>query len=118
MRRAQRLNDILKIYEEFSGQSVNREKISIYFSPNTTEVIRQSLKVLMGISVEAFSEHYVGLPTAIGRITSVTFDHLGERIRCKVHGGSERMDSCAGREVFLKYVIQAIPLFTMCVVSC
>jgi hypothetical protein len=67
----------------------------------------------MGIEVEAFNERYLGLPTAIGRLTSGTFDHLGERIRSKLQGGSERLVSCAGREIFLKAVIQSIPLYTM-----
>jgi hypothetical protein len=75
---ALRLNMILRVYEDCSGQSVNREKSSIYFSPNTPLTTRQSLKQLMGITVEAFSERYLGLPTAVGRITSGTFDHLGK----------------------------------------
>jgi hypothetical protein len=110
---AQRLNNVLRIYEDCSGQCVNREKSSIFFSPNTSQTTRQSLKLLLGIAVEAFSERYLGLPTAVGRITSDTFDHIGERIRSKLNGGSERMVSCAGREVFLKAVIQAIPTFSM-----
>jgi hypothetical protein len=103
---ATRLNDILRIYENCSGQCVNREKSSIYFSPNTPDDTREALKNLMGVAVEAFSERYLGLPTAVGRITSGTFDHLGERIRSKLHGGSERMVSSARREVFLKSVIK------------
>jgi hypothetical protein len=67
----------------------------------------------MGIEVEAFNERYLGLPTAIGRLTSGTFDHLGERIRSKLQGGSERLVSCAGREIFLKAVIQSIPLYNV-----
>jgi hypothetical protein len=67
----------------------------------------------MGIAVEAFSERYLGLPTAVGRITSGTFDHIGERIHNKLHGGSERMVSCAGKETLLKSVVQAIPTYTM-----
>jgi hypothetical protein len=110
---ANRMNVILRIYEDCSGQRVNKEKSSIYFSPNTPLAARQSLKLLMGIAVEAFSERYLGLPTAIGRISSGTFDHLGERIRSKLNGGSKRMMSCAGQEVFLKAVIQAIPTFSM-----
>jgi hypothetical protein len=106
---ANRLSEILRIYEECSGQCVNREKSSIYFSPNTPLSIRQHLKGLLGITVEAFSERYLGLRTAFGRITSGTFDHIGERIRSKMQRGSEQMVYCVGREVFQKAVIQAIP---------
>ena len=107
------LNDILRIYADCSGQAVNREKSSIYFSPSTSDPVRQRLKVILGISVEAFNERYLGLPTATGRITSGTFEHLRERIRSQLQGGIERMISCAGREVRLKSVAQAIPAFSM-----
>jgi hypothetical protein len=108
----ERLNDILRIYSECSGQCVNREKSSIFFSPNTPDSKRQALKQLLGITVEALSERYLGLPTAVGRITSGSFDHIADRIRGRIQG-CERMLSCAGREVFLKMVIQAIPVHSM-----
>ncbi|KAE8773418.1 Alanyl-tRNA synthetase [Hordeum vulgare] len=107
------LNDILRIYGECSGQAVNKEKISIVFSPNTPAPVRQQVKLSLLIGVEAFSERYLGLPTAVGRITSGMFDHIRERILAKLQGGVERMLSCAGREIRLKTVAQAIPTFSM-----
>lgn len=83
---AQRLNDILRIYGEASGQSVNKDKSAIFFSPNTPSSIRQNIKGMLGIMVEAFSDRYLGLPTAVGRITSGTFDHISERARSKMQG--------------------------------
>jgi hypothetical protein len=65
---ASRLNEIPRIYEQCSGQCVNWKKISIYFSSNTTIHCRQQLKEIMGITVEAFSEHYLGFPTAVGQL--------------------------------------------------
>lgn len=63
--------------------------------------------------VEAFSERYLGLPTAVGKITSGTFAHIGERSRSKMQGWSERLFACAGREMLLKSIIQAIPTYSM-----
>ena len=110
---ATRLNDILLIYGEASGQRVNREKSAIFFSPNTPAGIRQSVKQSLDVQMEAFSERYLGLPTAVGKITSGTFDHIGERARSKMNGWSERQFACAGRETLLKSVIQAIPTYSM-----
>ena len=110
---ADRLNDILQIYADCSGQAVNREKSSIYFSANTHQPTRQALKQSLDIHVEAFSERCLGLPTAIGKITSGTFDHIVDRCRSKLHGYSERNMACAAREVLLKTVVQAIPTFSM-----
>ena len=71
--------------------------------------LRESLKQTLGILVEAFAECYLGLPTAIGRITSGTFMHINERSKSKMQGWSERTLACAAREVLLKSIIQAIP---------
>lgn len=79
MESATRLNEILEIYGDASGQCVNRSKSSIFFSPNTPTALRQSLKQLLGVQVEAFSECYLGLPTAVGKINCGTFEHLGDR---------------------------------------
>ena len=51
----QRLNEILQIYGECSGQAINKAKSSIYFSPNTPATVRQSLMQILNISVEAFN---------------------------------------------------------------
>lgn len=110
---AERLNSILRVYGEASGQCVNRDKSAIYFSPNTPHELCRFMKGVLGVSVEAFSDRYLGLSTAVGRITSGTFDHIGERSRSKMRGWSERLFACAGREVLLKSVIQAIPTFSM-----
>ena len=63
--------------------------------------------------MEAFSERYLGLPTAFGKITSGTFEHMVERCRDKMRGWSERNMACAAREVLLKTVVQSIPTFSM-----
>ena len=83
---------------------MNRDKSSIFFSANTEQPLRETLKQALGISLEAFSERYLGLPTAVGRITSGTFSHISERIRSKICGWSERNPACAGREVLLKAI--------------
>ena len=108
-----RLNDILRIYGEASGKCVNRAKSAIYFSPNTPAAHKESLKQLLNVHSEAFSERYLGLPTAVGRITSGTFEHIGDRVRGKMQGWSERFFACAGRETLIKSIVQAIPTFRM-----
>lgn len=60
------------------------------------------MKQRLGVSVETFSDRYLGLPTAVGVITSGTFDHIGDRARGKMHGWSEKNLACAGRENFAK----------------
>lgn len=110
---ADRLNEILNIYATCSGQCVNKEKSAVYFTPNTPEARKHELKQRLGVFSKAFSDKYLGLPTAVGRITSGTFEHICDRVRSKMFGYSERDFACAGREVLLKSVIQAITTFSM-----
>jgi hypothetical protein len=112
---AVRLNEILRIYGDCSGQRVNKEKSAIFFTPNTPAADRQAMKQTLGINVEAFSEKYLGLPTAVGRITSGSFDHIGESSRSKMQGWSEKNLACAARETLLKLVIQSILTYSMTV---
>ena len=77
---ARRLNQVLRIYGDCSGQGVNRGKSSIYFSPNTPDPVRQHMKFLLGITVEAFNERYLGLPTATGRYQVVLLNILERRL--------------------------------------
>jgi hypothetical protein len=53
---AMRLDEILRIYNEASGQRVNREKSAIFFSPCTSEAHRMEVKQVLSIQTEAFSE--------------------------------------------------------------
>jgi ribonuclease HI len=112
-RGAARLNVILNMYNEASGQLVNREKSSIFFSPGIAEDRRVAVKEELNIQVEAFSEKYLGLPTAVGKLTSEVFDYIAERIRSKLNGRSERNLSYAAKEVLIKSVIQAMPTYSM-----
>jgi len=71
--------------------------------------IRQGLQ----IEQEALAAKYLGLPTAVGHSTSQVFEYLPTRIRNLVGTWSGRDASCAGREVLLKSVAQALPTYTM-----
>jgi hypothetical protein len=109
---AARLNSILKMYNEASGQMVNREKSSIFFSSGIREETRSAVKQELDIMVEAFSEKYLGLPTAVGRLTNDEFEYICDRIKSKI-AGWEKLMSYAGKEVMIKAVLQAIPTFSM-----
>lgn len=69
---AQRLNLVLRIYGDYFGQCVNREKSSIFFSPNTTDPVRQTLAFLSRLSTRDTSVYLLqrgGLPVALSIIS-------------------------------------------------
>lgn len=107
------LMDILTLYEESSGQKINRDKTAIFFSRNTAENKREEIKSRWGAQVLSQYEKYLGLPALVGRSKEQAFKGLKDRIARKIQGWNERFLSKAGREVLIKAVAQAIPTFTM-----
>jgi hypothetical protein len=64
------LQHILSLYEDCSGQIINKDKSSIMFSKNTNEVVRGSIMETLGIRSEAGNEKYLGLPVYKGQSMS------------------------------------------------
>jgi hypothetical protein len=100
------------MYNEASGQMVNREKSSVFFSSGILGDTRIIVKQDLDIAVVTFSEKYLGLPTAVRRLTNEDFDYISDRIRSKIMGW-DKLAPYVGREVMIKAVLQAIPTFNM-----
>jgi hypothetical protein len=75
--------------------------------------MKDEVRQVLQIEKEALSEKYLGLPTAVGRSTTEAFEFMSNRIRGLIGTWSGREASCAGREVLLKSVAQAVPTYTM-----
>ena len=71
--------------------------------------------IRQGLYIEkaALAERYLGLPTAVGRSSTEAFEYMPARIRGLIGTWSGREASCAGREVLLKSVAQAVPTYSM-----
>ena len=108
-----RLLEILAWYEKASGQVVNKEKTTLFFSKNTPELVKGSIQQIWGVQGTANLEKYLGLPAFVGKSKKQTFNALKARIAQRLHGWKERLLSKAGRAVLIKSVAQAIPTYTM-----
>lgn len=112
-RGANRLREILDIYSRGSGQLVNCDKSVVFFSRNCSHEMKGEVRQVLQIEKEALSEKYLGLPTAVGRSTTEAFEFMSNRIIGLIGTWSGREASCAGREVLLKSVAQAVPTYPM-----
>ena len=83
------------------------------FNKNARNVEKHQLMTALGISVEARTEKYLGLPVYMGRSKEKTFTHLKDRVWKKLLGWKEKLLSKAGKEVLIKAVVQAIPSYAM-----
>jgi hypothetical protein len=101
------------MYHQASGQLVNRAKSSVFFSPCTSDELRTAVKSELTIDVEAFSEKYLGLPTAAGSLTSELFEYITDHIRSSVNGWAPKLMSFAGKEMMIKSVLQAKAIYPM-----
>jgi hypothetical protein len=74
------LQNILVVYNEWSGQTINKDKSSIMFSKNTCDIDRSDMLTTLNISLEARNEKHLGLPVYMGRSRSRTFAYLKDKV--------------------------------------
>jgi hypothetical protein len=96
-----------------SGQLVNKEKSVIFYSNNCQFEDKEAIHNSLQINVEALGEKYLGLPTTVGKVSDGVFNYIPGRIRPFVSGWSDKLLSCAGREVLIKANAQAVPTYPM-----
>jgi hypothetical protein len=108
-----KLQEILLLYERASGQQVNQDKTTIFFSKATPTATQAAIKDTLGVPIIKQYEKYLGLPSFVGKNGTACFTQLKERVWSKLMGWKEKLLSQAGREVLIKSIAQAIPTYTM-----
>ncbi|KAH9726440.1 reverse transcriptase domain-containing protein [Citrus sinensis] len=103
----------LTLYGAASGQRVNFDKSSISFSANTNKEVEHSICSLLGVRGTVNHGNYLGLPSFIGRSKSAVFRYIRERIWKRLQGWNQKLLSRAGKEILLKTVAQALPIYAM-----
>jgi hypothetical protein len=110
-----RLTRILDKYEAVSGQKLNQDKTSIFFSRNTSREKREEIVRLSGLKAIDRFEKYLGLPTLVGKSRSKEFKSIQDRVWTRLQSWKVKFLSQAGKEILLKAVVQAIPSYSMSV---
>ncbi|XP_030969612.1 uncharacterized protein LOC115989874 [Quercus lobata] len=105
--------EILRIYESASGQKINTEKSSIFFSPNTSQERKDEIVSILGPMNDLRHAKYLGLPSIIGRSKKQIFAEIREKVGKKLAGWKGKLLSMGGKEILIKAVAQAIPSYTM-----
>ena len=114
-RQTRAVKDALSRYCKATGQLINFDKCSVLFNKNQAEVVMDAVKSELNIHRGTFEAKYLGLPTPEGRMKADKFSPIQERLAKRCNAWSERCLSSAGKEVLIKSVAHAIPVYIMSV---
>ena len=103
------LQRVLSVYEAALGQQLNRAKTSLFFSSNTLKEVQKEIQSRFGAQVIKQHEKYLGLPLLVGKNKKNSF----KEIKVKLAGWKEKLLLKAGKEILIKAVVQAIPMYSM-----
>ncbi|KAM1068573.1 hypothetical protein ACFX2A_000525 [Malus domestica] len=74
---------------------------------------KDGLSCLLGVDGVDKHEKHLGLPTLVGQNKQVCFSHIKERLWKWLQGWKGKLLTSTGRELLVKVITQAIPLYTM-----
>ena len=85
----------------------------VFFSANTPEEKKVETLDILGPMQDSQHSKYLGLPSIIGKSNIEVFAEIKERMGRKLSGWKEKILSISGKEILIKAVAQAIPMYTM-----
>jgi len=106
---------ILNKFCACSGQKISEEKSSIFFSSIIDTEVKAEVCETLNIMTESLSDKYLGLPALVGADQSDCFCHLKNRVSKRINGWKEKTLSMGGKEILIKSIAQAVPVFAMMV---
>ncbi|KAL9681127.1 hypothetical protein QQ045_012908 [Rhodiola kirilowii] len=107
------IKKLLTAYELVAGQKVNYSKSEIVFSKNVVEDLKEELSSSLQVNTVQCHTKYLGLPMIFSHRKREVFKAIEERISKRAEDWKSKILSGAGREVLIKAVLQAIPLYAM-----
>ncbi|PPD83786.1 hypothetical protein GOBAR_DD19256 [Gossypium barbadense] len=85
----------------------------VLFCQNTSRDQRTIFSGLLGMTVVENLNNYLGLPIPIGKKKSAAFKEITNRLSYRINSWTKWLLSFGGKEVFIKTVLQSIPMYAM-----
>jgi hypothetical protein len=98
---AEELSVLLNKYCQASGQRINKDKSSIFFTKGCPKSRRDIIKGVLEVQTGALNERYLGMPTDVGSSRGGNFKFLRDRVWAKVKGWPEKFSQLAVRRFSL-----------------
>lgn len=107
------IQQILDIYSQASGQSVNFGKSSVAFSANVTPYNQETLAGFLGVLLVERHKRYMGLSTCVGKNKKQMFLYIKEIVAQRLNGWKSKLLSYVGNELIIKVVARSLPTYVM-----
>lgn len=105
---------VLEMYEQASGQQINKSKTSMSFNGNVAPTLKGRIKAFWGVSGNTGNVLYLGLPQMVGRAKTLAFAEIKQQVWKKLQGWKEKLLSQGGKEILIKVMEMSIPTYIMC----
>ncbi|KAL8106994.1 hypothetical protein AgCh_023701 [Apium graveolens] len=106
---------LLKVYEAASGQRINRDKSSVFFSSNVIDYNRAEICGKLSMQEADEFTTYLGLPNILGRRKSVILGYLRDRVKTRIQSWNKKKLPRSAKEILIKSVAQSLPVYAMSV---
>ncbi|XP_048629925.1 uncharacterized protein LOC125602131, partial [Brassica napus] len=110
---ANKLIEILQIYESATGQLINVAKSAITFGVKVKDNIKAEIKQITGIEKEGGTGSYLGLPECFMGSKTEILAYIYDRLRDRLSGWFAKLLSLGGKEILIKAVAMAMPVYAM-----
>lgn len=110
---ATELMDCIRQYGEAFGQHVNHLKSSVIFCSLVPEATKAELKEILDIETEGGEGSYLGLPECFNGSNRKLLSYIREKLHGRLQGWFAKSLSQGGKDILLKYVGMALPVFAM-----
>ena len=92
---------------------LNRDKTSIFFSRNTSNEVKEVIIRLAGVLATQKYDKYLGLLALVEKSHIREYQSIKEQVSKRVNDWKTKFLSQAGKQIFMKTVVQAILTYSM-----
>ncbi|KAK6159063.1 hypothetical protein DH2020_006377 [Rehmannia glutinosa] len=109
----EKIAEIIKSNERAFDQKISMDKSKLSASKNVLDEIFQQIRNKLGVREVEHHTKYLGLPILFGRSKKIMFQNVVEKVHSKLKSWKEKSLSWARKEILIKSVIQALPMYVM-----
>lgn len=107
------LLDVIHAFMQSSGQQVNFQKSSVFFSKNVHPRHSRILARRLKVNKMSLEEKYLGIPLFLNRRKTTSFSSLVDNMRKRTSRWRGRFINQTGRSTLVKTVLNAVPVHQM-----